>query len=45
MLKKLIVFAITSGLAVKAYKAYAAKKAAKPATTRAPVAKRSPKAV
>ncbi len=45
MLKKLIVFAITSGLAAKAYKAYAAKKAATPAATRAPVAKRPPKAV
>ncbi len=45
MLKKLIVFAITSGLAAKAYKAYAAKKAATPAATRAPVAKRPPSAV
>ncbi|MES2283781.1 MAG: hypothetical protein V4542_20400 [Pseudomonadota bacterium] len=45
MLKKLIVFAITSGLAAKAYKAYAAKKAAAPAASRAPVAKQPPRAV
>ena len=45
MLKKFIVFAITSGLAAKAYKAYAAKKAATPGATGAPVVKRSSKAV
>lgn len=41
MLKKLIVFAITSGLAAKAYKAYVAKKAASSTGGTAPVAKRS----
>ena len=45
MLKKLIVFAITSGLAAKAYKAYVAKTAGTPVATRTPVAKTRPKAV
>lgn len=45
MLRKLIVFAITSGLAAKAWKAYTAKKTATPVATRAQVAKRPPKAV
>ncbi len=45
MLKKLIVFAITSGLAAKAYKAYVAKKAGTPVASRAPVAKQPPRAV
>ncbi|MES2414614.1 MAG: hypothetical protein V4614_12480 [Pseudomonadota bacterium] len=43
MLKKLIVFAITSGLAAKAWKAYSEKSARKaaPAGTQKPVAKRT----
>lgn len=37
MLRKLVIFAITSGLAAKAYRAYAAKREAKTAdATRAP---------
>lgn len=47
MLRKLIIFAITSGLAAKAYKAYAQKRdqgtAATPATT--PAAKGSARTV